>query len=264
MERRLKDFFTLRVLKTALVVIPKMIFTIINWPEFLLNYIGFSHTEKNMYLFRNGMTFKTNNQFDTATIASVILRKDYGNVNHNDVVIDIGANIGTFSIMATKQGAKVYSYEPMPDTYKLFTDNVLLSNVNINTFNLGISDKNTTKKLYLNNTGGSVFNSMYVKQKKSININCISLDDVFKMNNITHCDVLKCDVEGGEYDIFYGASKSTLKKIRQIRMEYHNVKTNKDVNDLITFLENAGFTVIKRREDNNFSGILWLEQPKHL
>ena len=255
MERSIKQFFTWNALKTALVTIPKMIFTVVNWPEFLLNYMGIRSDEKNLYLFRNGMKFNTSNQFDVSTIAVVCLKKDYGNVHHNDVVIDIGANIGTFSIMAAKQGADVYSYEPMKDTYSLFTKNVLMSNVSIHAFNLGIADKNTTKKLYLNNAGGSAFNSMYVKQKNFTTIQCISLNEVLK--NIPICNVLKMDIEGAEYDAFYNASFATLQKIREIRMEYHNINGN-NVDELIDFLHD--FEVIKHRKDNEFSGILWLKR----
>ncbi len=264
MKRSLKEFFSLGALKSAL-IIPKAIFNILNWPEFLLNYLGFTTKKENLYIFRNGMKFLTDNEFDVATIAVVCLRKEYGNTKDKNVVIDIGANIGSFSILTGKDGTLVYAYEPMKNTYNLLKKNVELNNLqnNVRIFNLGVADKTGSKKLYLNNKGGSAYNSMYIKQKKFTTINCISLDDVFKNNNISKCDLIKIDVEGAEYEIFYNASSITLDKINEIRMEYHNVNGN-NIEELLTYLQKYNFEVIKRRDDSNFSGIIWLKKTNYM
>ena len=41
-----------------------------------------------------------------------------------DVVLDVGANIGVFTLYAAKQGAQVYAYEPMPPTYAVLQQNI--------------------------------------------------------------------------------------------------------------------------------------------
>jgi tRNA/tmRNA/rRNA uracil-C5-methylase (TrmA/RlmC/RlmD family) len=45
-------------------------------------------------------------------------------ISPGDVVLDIGANIGVFTLYAAKQGAQVYAYEPMPPTYGVLQQNV--------------------------------------------------------------------------------------------------------------------------------------------
>ena len=251
MKRSIKEYFSWNAI-TSLVVIPLAIIHISNWIPFILNYIGFANSNVT-YVFRNGMKIKTTGPFDVASIAVVCLKRDYGVCEPNTTVVDIGANIGTFSLMAEKDGANVYAYEPMRQTFKALENNVKLNNSKINIFDQGVANRKCSRKLFLN--AGSVFSSMYGTGKCST-IRCITLKDV--LANIKHCNVLKIDCEGGEYEIFYNTSSKTFSKIGEIRMEYHFVK-GQNIDNLLSFLMIRGFKVTKKRDDDNNSGIIWLK-----
>jgi hypothetical protein len=68
----------------------------------------------------------------------------YKLVKNNDVIFDIGANIGWYSIHLSKKltGANIYSFEPIPETFSKLKRNVELNKMdNINIVNIAFSDK---------------------------------------------------------------------------------------------------------------------------
>jgi FkbM family methyltransferase len=67
-----------------------------------------------------------------------------------DVVLDIGANIGVFTLCAAKLGGRVYAYEPVPPTFAVLEQNVQsqgLQNV-VQTRNLGLADRAGEKMMF--------------------------------------------------------------------------------------------------------------------
>lgn len=269
MKKRLVDFAFVKVLNYSR-YIPVIIFKIKDWLPFLLNYIGFKNCGQ-VYLFRNGTRIKTRERIDTVTIAVIFIKKDYGDVLDNSTIIDIGANIGGYSVFAatTSRNTKVYAYEPMPKSYKLLLENIQINRLenNIIPFNLGGSSTKERRRLFLS-TGGSPFHSLYTNEQNKgyVEIECLSLQDIFDDNRIEQCDILKMDCEGAEYEIFYHTPVEYLKKIKEIRMEYHeNQDINKDytLKSLLIFLEKAGFEVNRERSNSNYSPqVVWLKRVK--
>jgi len=98
MRRKVKEFFSLKAI-SHLRYIPAIIYHIKNWPLFILNYIGIKN-QGYTYFFRNGIKIKTHEGVDSVTIAAIFFKKVYGDVSPNVTVIDIGANIGIYSIFA--------------------------------------------------------------------------------------------------------------------------------------------------------------------
>ena len=64
------------------------------------------------------------------------------NVEKNDVVIDVGANIGYYTLLMAKNQAFVHSYEPEPFNFELLQKNVVLNNFspNVKLYNKAVSD----------------------------------------------------------------------------------------------------------------------------
>lgn len=263
MRRRPKEFISLRALK-HLLYIPIIILKIRNWFPFLMNYIGLRDSG-DTYMFRDGIKIKTNEGVDTVTIAVVFIKKQYGDVDDNFIVIDIGANIGVYSIFAASTSKKtiVYAYEPMLSSFKLLSENIKNNQLEkyIFPFPLGVAAEREKRKLFFGR--GSPFHSLYSneKKKKYLEIKCISLKDIFDENRIEQCDLLKMDCEGAEFEILYNTPSEYFKKIKKIRLEYHNQTTDKKCNikNLIIFLRERGFKIRKFRRNPEYSGIVWLE-----
>jgi FkbM family methyltransferase len=264
MRRGLKSYISLRALKSSLYV-PIIVYKFDNWYSFLSNYIGFKNEAK-IYKFRNSIRIKTNEGIDSITIAVIFIKKEYGEVKNNSTVIDIGANIGVYSIFAatTSKNTIVYAYEPMPKSYKLLLENIRINSLgkNIFPFQQGVCAKKEKRKLFL--ASASPFHSLYGAKegRKYLEIDCVSLKDIFDDNKIKECDILKLDCEGAEFEILYNTPKEYLEKIKEIRLEYHNqvqVKKDYNIKSLMSFLQKGGFKTIKFRK-NKHSGNAWCKR----
>jgi len=72
-------------------------------------------------------------------------------VEKNNIVVDIGANIGYYTLLMALNQAKVFSYEPEPKNFKLLQKNVNLNNFssNVKLYNKAVSNYNGFSKLFL-------------------------------------------------------------------------------------------------------------------
>lgn len=132
-------------------------------------------------------------------------------VGEQGTFIDVGANVGWYSILAAHAGADVYSFEPIPRTYERLCNNVKLNALSkINTFNIGIGDNVGTEIFYFNQRASgasSRVNLEYLSDGLEQEIKCgiDSLDHILLKENVRKIDLIKCDVEGGELFVFRGA-----------------------------------------------------------
>jgi len=144
-------------------------------------------------------------------------------------IIDIGAHIGSFSLLATTQvkNAKILAFEPEPNNFHLLEENIRINHLEkqIHAFNQAVTGEAKRKaKIYLNqiNPGmNSVFLSQKAKNQSWREVSAISLKEIFEKNKITRCDFLKMDCEGCEYQIFAKTPKQILQRINHLVMEYH-------------------------------------------
>ena len=169
---------------------------------------------------------------------------------NNQVIIDIGANIGWYSIhLAQKfQQSKIYAFEPIPDTYNQLISNAKLNNLNNVVFNnIALSDNDGETNFYYNphQKGASSIKNIIVNEHiQNLTIKTQTLDSYIANNNIDKIDFIKCDVEGAELLVFKGGLHS-LKKYKPIifseMLRKWAAKFNYHPNDIINLLAEIGY-----------------------
>ena len=180
------------------------------------------------------------------------------NIKPNDIVVDIGAHVGMFSMYANEKGAKqIYAFEPTPSTFK-YTSKNLGRLKNVKTFNYAMSGHNGHIQFII--VGPSTVCSSYTNvnnneynedtnSKKTIDIPCMDFHTFADNNEVDRIDVMKIDCEGGENDIFPTISDDYLKyRIRKLYMEVHNFLPEKEDNinfclGMVNRLKNLGYEV---------------------
>jgi hypothetical protein len=92
-----------------------------------------------------------------------------------------------------------------------------------------------------------------------IAIECVPLDEVLSEKKV--CNLLKLDCEGSEYEILYRSSPETIRKIRRVAGEYHEVDSD-DKNGMVLckFLEQNGFKIDSFYALDDTSGIFRARQ----
>ena len=150
--------------------------------------------------------------------------------NNGGVVVDIGANIGSFSIYSAAKGATVYAVEPEPNNLQELKNNIELNNMQDQVYVLpyGISDYKGTAVIS-DMGGGSTIKDENIDGSE---IEIMSLDIMFDLYHIKEVDVLKIDVEGSEVEIILGASKDNLNKCKYITMEF-DIRTGSRIGDMV-------------------------------
>lgn len=131
-------------------------------------------------------------------------------VRVGDVVVDIGANIGYYTLILAKlvgENGKVIAFEPDPENFALLEKNVKINGCkNVISVQKAVSNKTGKLKLYLcaDNRGDHRIYDPH-KDRQYIEIESIRLDDYFK-NHGGKINLIKMDIQGAECAAFKGMS----------------------------------------------------------
>lgn len=185
------------------------------------------------------------------------LKKYESFINKGDVIFDIGANIGVFSLLGSKLvGEKgfIHAFEPSLNTYKALHKNVELNNIsNIIPNRLALSNSVGTISLV---SGISKTNTYEYKDafnyidlnsnnEDGEKVKMTTLDNYIEENNIGRVGLIKIDIEGAELLCFKGAEKLLSKEDKPViimecaeryckRFDYKTI-------DLLLFLHEKGY-----------------------
>ena len=207
--------------------------------EITKNHIEFVWHGKQIMFF-----YDSEKQFHNSTflIKEQFLEEEYSWLDvKNNIVVDIGANVGDTAIYFSLKGAKhIYSFEPYPYSYKIALKNIQLNNLKniVSILNEGCGKEQNIliDEKYESNVATNIKN---FKSGKTIKLQ--SLDTIVNRFQIKDA-ILKLDCEGSEYDAILNASEFSLRRFKQMIIEYHYGYKN-----LLEKLKSAGFEVkIKR------------------
>lgn len=224
-------------------------------PRLLANYVGLRFRPRTFHL--DSLELRCETPEDVATVVSIFLRRDYGRIPAGAIVVDVGANVGMFTLWALSCGAShVFAFEPEPaNVRRLRTATANDHRVTIRT--AAVADRSGHAELALS---GSTDNTLVVDafpDAPTVTVNCVTLDDIF--NTTGPVDVLKIDIEGGEYRALF---PSVLQPglVRSIRMEYHVMRgVDENPEGLRRFFAERGFTAVRDVAISEKSGLLWFE-----
>lgn len=144
----------------------------------------------------------------------------------DDVVADIGANIGMTALLFAGLSRHVYAFEPSPSTYKILQQNIESNGVhNIQAFNLGLGEKQEKLSITYNasnRAGGFISEKIRpVEGHITEEIQTDSIDGFFSSHHLRPT-FLKIDVEGFEQSVIKGGSSFLASQQPTVVMEMNH------------------------------------------
>ncbi len=178
---------------------------------------------------RNGMIIRIRPKIrekigDIDIFKEIVIEDEYRIKNvlkEGEIILDIGANIGLFSLCASNMinNIKVYAFEPFKDNFKILKENIKLNKSNnIIPQMSALSDSNGKGFLFISheNTGA---HSIY--DKGNMNKKIIKTETLTSALERTKANFLKIDCEGAEYKILLSTSKKIIRKVDGMILEQH-------------------------------------------
>lgn len=154
-----------------------------------------------------------------------------GDLSDTGIVVDIGANIGSFTLYAAALGAKkVIAVEPESNNLKLLRANIdehklitpdcefVVEESGIGGFNSNgyISDDHGDSRI----TYEHASDAHQARERRDQSIKIITLESLFKKHELEYIDILKIDIEGREGEVLINAPEGILNLCRYITLEY--------------------------------------------
>jgi FkbM family methyltransferase len=171
-----------------------------------------------------------------------------------DLVLDIGANYGYFSLYALGRGASsVISMEPFIKTYECLVQNVAFYK-KIQTLQEAICSTDEMVKFQFSEE--SVLNHLYKESEENENtvlVKGTNINTLFERFNLEKVDFLKVDCEGAELDLFKTITEENLQRVQKTVIEYHSEEI---LSYLIPRLTESGLKIYDR-SGSNTSGLIY-------
>jgi FkbM family methyltransferase len=170
-----------------------------------------------------------------------------------DCVIDLGGNVGIFSSRVAPHAKKVVTCEPVPENFARLEMN-LGDYDNIERLKIAVTDTNGTLEIFMPAQVGAtgVFSAHREGNEErlsdeSIEVESVSFATLLETQDIDEVDLLKIDVEGGEYDILYSAT-DLLPRVKRIHGEYHDVRADDPrtrIDNFASWLRDRGYSKLR-------------------
>lgn len=161
-------------------------------------------------------------------------------------VLDLGANLGTFSLYASKYASQIWSLEPDPENFNAFSYMVAFNHLdNVKPIQKAIFIENGMFPFHqnLNKTMKSLHGAIDDGSSEAPQVEAITLDKLFEDEGIEHIDLMKLDIEGTEAELLASEGFSKVaSKISVIVGERHSWN-GRHPNQLNEALKNNGFKV---------------------
>jgi len=207
------------------------------------------------------------NQFEEDIISFIT-----SNLQAGDCFVDIGANIGLFSLLASPVvsfDGLVLSFEPTGNTFNRFDENIKHNAINnIRAHQIALSDYEGAASFNVSTDGHDAFNSFSLPQYGSNynqeTVDVKLLDSFFdKLEPYKNRILMKVDVEGWEYNVIKGAGKILQELSPIMIIEFNDENTQNSpfkCTDVYSLIQSYGYelfslingTLIKKENEEYF------------
>lgn len=217
-----------------------------DWKSIVPAYVGIHHlTYPYVFRLRSGAMIRLADWEDLTTAWAVFFGDEYRVDRSDRVVVDLGANIGAFTVMASKAAphARIIAVEPFPANFARLNacvqENRLEDRVRCRPW--AIAARQGTVIM-----DGAAHIPSHTRRLvdaasaiQPVQVECHSLEELFSIEELKSVDYLKIDIEGAEFDLITQTPPDVLRVAKTIGIECHG--TEQDRERLWPAFSDAGF-----------------------
>lgn len=150
------------------------------------------------------------------------LRYDY-DLTPDSIVFDLGAFEGEWALgIVGRYGSRVFAFESMPKYFETLRRK-LGKNPKIRLLDYGLASSNRSEILYEGGVGSSTFHG----DGPGVPIRLRAFEDFVKSEGITEIDLLKINIEGGEYEVLeHLLDTGVIRAIDNLQIQFHDFVPN--------------------------------------
>ncbi len=199
---------------------------------------------------REKWRFAVRSALDVWVVKETCLDQEYWpglELNPNWAVVDVGAGIGDFTVLAAKScpDGTIHAYEPHAGSYQLLKKNLELNKIRQVSCYLEAAGR-AGQSLGTAGNQKEAVSSKFVETPEGSSVAAVNLTQILDRLPGGVCDLLKIDCEGCEYDFLLEADPESLARVRRITMETHDGYSPHSTQQLMAFLRRNDFSVRHR------------------
>lgn len=200
-----------------------------NWPSAIAG--GLWRMPVGQIRFRNGLRLKVDSRSEELTplyevFSDRVYDRDFEDIAPDGTILDIGGNIGTFTVRAARDlvpRGRVIVIEPNPKCLVGIEENLRLNRLgNVRILHAAVATSGEYVVLHISGSSGggsTLFSAKNEKPRGTITAPALSGRNVLRLADAY--ELVKVDCEGGEFALLYETSPEDWAGTRRIAMEYH-------------------------------------------
>lgn len=215
------------------------------WVPVALDYVGLRPLPYPYSLrLRTGEQLSLREHTDTIVFWLVFARRHYPVSASHRVILDIGANIGIFTLYAAREApeARIVAVEPFPDTFRRLQESMEVNGLSGRVTMLNCAVTGAASQQTMDSADGipSQYRRIHSPvtatlnaehrgpaaarpERNGVTIRTETLDYVLDQGGVAEADLVKMNIHGSEYEVLLGTDANVLKRCRQIAVQYHNM-----------------------------------------
>ena len=238
----------------------RLFLTFANWPRYLAMKWGWLRRQTLLMKTRSGLQIEVpwelRHAFKDIFLYHTYVHPDIlAQLPENPVILDVGGNVGFFSLFALhlRPRAQCLTFEPVSGNFAQLQKN---RNGNPQTdwrlFQAAVAGVDGTVRI-CSPSGRSLVTDAFIQSVHETEasrsgpgeeVEARTLETIFARENIPHCDWLKLDCEGAEYEILYRTPPAVFDRISAITLETHGADgARNNAGALTDYLERLGYDI---------------------
>lgn len=249
------------------------------WLPITLDYLGLRPVTYPYELrLRTGERVILREDTDVVVFWIVFARQHYPVAASHRVIVDIGANIGMFTLYAARRApaARIIAVEPFPDTREHLEELVETNHLRDRVTILNCAIATTAQERTMDSAEGipSQYRRIYSPETRTLNarhrgpagakqsdsgvpVRTETLGYVLDRAGVAVIDLVKMNIHGSEYDVLMSTDPSVVQRCRQIAVQYHEMPAEMRLGkeQIIEHLKRLGFSLMVDDDTRRGSGL---------